>query len=260
MIFINNLSIIFLILIIVISVSAEEDEKALEREQLLSAGQVRNLVDNTLGKIFNKPKPTKVFTSMTVLNKIPVKTYTTARPRKQLTTRKVTTRMVTTRKVTTRKVITRKPNNNVVTVPTRGEATVLETVENDEQFSTLKVALEKAGFTSEELDKISPFTVFAPTNSAFAKIDNDTLATLLEDKESLSTTLLRHVVPGRALRLPAGETVVEAASGDSIIIQRSLDDIYSESIVVRSPAGSAKITKLDITAGDGVIFAIDTVI
>ena len=258
MIFINNLSIIFLILIIVISVisvSAEEDEKALEKEKLLSAGQVRNLVDNTLGKIFNKPKPTKVFTSMTVLNKIPVKTYTTARPRKQLTTR-----MVTTRKVTTRKVITRKPNNNVVTVPTRGEATVLETVENDEQFSTLKVALEKAGFTSEELDKISPFTVFAPTNSAFAKIDNDTLATLLEDKESLSTTLLRHVVPGRALRLPAGETVVEAASGDSIIIQRSLDDIYSESIVVRSPAGSAKITKLDITAGDGVIFAIDTVI
>ena len=258
MIFINNLSIIFLILIIVISVisvSAEEDEKALEREQLLSAGQVRNLVDNTLGKIFNKPKPTKVFTSMTVLNKIPVKTYTTARPRKQLTTR-----MVTTRKVTTRKVITRKPNNNVVTVPTRGEATVLETIENVEQFSTLKVALEKAGFTSEELDKISPFTVFAPTNSAFAKIDNDTLATLLEDKESLSTTLLRHVVPGRALRLPAGETVVEAASGDSIIIQRSLDDIYSESIVVRSPAGSAKITKLDITAGDGVIFAIDTVI
>ena len=258
MIFINNLSIIFLILIIVISVisvSAEDDEKTLEREQLLSAGQVRNLVDNTLGKIFNKPKPTKVFTSMTVLNKIPVKTYTTARPRKQLTTR-----MVTTRKVTTRKVITRKPNNNVVTVPTRGEATVLETVENDEQFSTLKVALEKAGFTSEELDKISPFTVFAPTNSAFAKIDNDTLATLLEDKESLSTTLLRHVVPGRALRLPAGETVVKAASGDSIIIQRSLDDIYSESIVVRSPAGSAKITKLDITAGDGVIFAIDTVI
>merc|ERR1719150_3035085 len=62
---------------------------------------------------------------MTVLNKIPVKTYTTARPRK----------LITTRKVTTRKVTTKRPLNNVVTVPTSGEATVLETIENDEQFS-----------------------------------------------------------------------------------------------------------------------------
>merc|ERR1712083_1113911 len=249
-IFINNLSIIILIVIIVSIVRADEDDKPLEREQLLSAGQVRNLVDNTLGKIFNKPRPTKVFTSMTVLNKIPVKTYTTARPRKQLTTRKITTRRVT----------TKTPHNNVVTVPTTGEATVLEIIESDEQFSTLRVALEKAGFTSEELDNISPLTVFAPTNSAFAKISNDTLITLLEDKESLSTVLLRHVVPGRALRIPAGQTGVEAGSGDSITIQRSLDDIHSESIVVKSPAGSAKITELDITARDGVIFAIDTVI
>merc|ERR1712150_79648 len=153
-----------------------------------------------------------------------------------------------------------RPLNNVVTVPTNGEATVLETIENDEQFSTLRVAMEKDGFSSEELDKISPLTVFAPTNSAFAKISNDTLTTLLEDKDSLSTVLLRHVVPGRALRIPAGETVVEAGSGDSITIQRSLDDIYSESIVVKSPSGSAKITELDITSKDGVIFAIDTVI
>merc|ERR1712083_328118 len=136
MIFINNLSIIILIVIILSIVRADEDDKPLEREQLLSAGQVRTLVDNTLGKIFNKPRPTKVFTSMTVLNKIPVKTYTTARPRKQLTTRRVTTKT---------------PHNNVVTVPTTGEATVLEIIGNDEQFSTLRVALEKAGFTAEEL-------------------------------------------------------------------------------------------------------------
>merc|ERR1712083_1123277 len=237
MIFIDNLSIIILIVIIVSIVRADEDDKSLEKDQLLSAGQVRTLVDNTLGKIFNKPRPTKVFTSMTVLNKIPVKTYTTARPRRKVTTRKVTTRRAT----------TKTPHNNVVTVPTTGEATVLEIIESDEQFSTLR-------------GNISLLTVFAPTNSAFAKISNDTLTTLLEDKESLSTVLLRHVVPGRALRIPAGQTVVEAGSGDSITITRSLDDIYSESIVVRSPAGSAKITELDITARDGVIFAIDTVI
>merc|ERR1711881_659848 len=202
----------------------------MDKKQLLSAGQVRNLVDNTLGKIFNKPKPTKMFTSLTVLNKVPAKKYTTAKPGNQPSPRKITT-------------TTKTPQHNVVTVPTTGDATVLETIENDDQFSTLRVALNEAGFTSEELAKISPLTVFAPTNSAFDKISNETLTTLLDDKESLSTLLLRHVVPNRALRIPAWETVVETGAGDSLTIQRSLDDIYSESVSVKSSTGSAKITK-----------------
>merc|ERR1711892_132149 len=238
---IHHFSILLLIVVMVSDVMGQEDTPP-GKEQLLTVGQVRTLVDNTIGKIFNQKRPTKVFTSMTVLNRMPVRTYTTPKPRKHVTTIR-------------QFVTTRAPENNVVTVATSGEASVLDTLKDDEQFSTLVIALEKAGFNAEEINKISPLTVFAPTNSAFAKIDNATLTSLLEDKKSLSTVLLRHVIPGTALRIPAGQTGVESGTGDSLTIQRSLDDIYSESIVVRSTKGSAKITKLDINAKDGVIFA-----
>jgi uncharacterized surface protein with fasciclin (FAS1) repeats len=251
--FINYFSIILLI-----NDVTGQEEKPLGKGQLISAGQVRNLFEKTVGKIFNKPVPTKVSTSKTVLNKTPAKTYTTTRPRKHVTTQRQHT---TTRQyVTTRQYTTQTPLNGLVTVATTGDVSVLDTLKDDEQFSTLVVALEKAGITAEGLDKISPLTIFAPTNSAFAKIPTATLTALLEDKPSLSSILLRHVLPEAALRIPAGRTDVQTASGDSLSIQRSLDDIYSESIVVNSSQGSAKITKLDITAEDGVIFAIDTVI
>ena len=94
-------------------------------------------------------------------------------------------------------------------LPTTGE--VLAT---DERFSTLLIALSTAFPDGTGL--AAPFTVFAPTNSAFAKVDEDTLLELLEDTEALQQVLLRHVVSGQAVRIPAGDTTIKAVSGDNI--------------------------------------------
>lgn len=65
-------------------------------------------------------------------------------------------------------------------------------------------AVTAANITQETVDSLAPVTIFAPTNAAFAKIDNSTLTTLLADPVALSATLLRHIVPGKAVRIPEG--------------------------------------------------------
>ena len=128
----------------------------------------------------------------------------------------------------------------------------------DQRFSTLLTALETAFPDGTGLE--APFTVFAPTNSAFAKVDEDTLLELLEDTEALQQVLLRHVVAGQAVRIPAGETTIQAVSGDNININRDIDDIFSENVRVSNGNGDAKVVQFDILTSDGVIHAIDTVI
>ena len=82
---------------------------------------------------------------------------------------------------------------------------MVDTLVNDERFSTLVTALTAANISQETIDEIAPVTIFAPTNDAFAKIDADTLTTLLADQVALTNTLLRHVVPGEAVRIPEGK-------------------------------------------------------
>ena len=138
-------------------------------------------------------------------------------------------------------------------LPTTGE--VLAT---DERFSTLLTALGIAFPDSTGLDP--PFTVFAPTNAAFSKLDPEVLAGLLEDIPALTTVLLRHVVAEQAVRIPAGDSTLESVGGDSISIRRDLDDIFSENVQVSTTSGTAKVVQFDIITSDGVIHAIDTVI
>ena len=138
-------------------------------------------------------------------------------------------------------------------LPTTGE--VLST---DQRFSTLLTALETAFPDGTGLE--APFTVFAPTNSAFAKVDEDTLLELLEDTEALQQVLLRHVVAGQAVRIPAGDTTIQAVLGDNININRDIDDIFSENVRVSTDNGDARVVQFDILTSDGVIHAIDTVI
>ena len=103
---------------------------------------------------------------------------------------------------------TRRTYNTVkpVTVSPSGSGTLVTTLVADEQFSSLVAALQAANITEETLADLAPLTLFAPTNEAFAKIDNETLNGLLtsEDKSGLTNILLRHVVPGQAVRLPEG--------------------------------------------------------
>merc|ERR1712088_433938 len=138
-------------------------------------------------------------------------------------------------------------------LPTTGE--VLST---DNRFSTLLAAITVAFPNGTNLEP--PFTVFAPTNSAFAKLPEGSVDKLLEDPESLRDVLLRHIVAGKAVRIPAGSENLDTAGGGSISTSRSLDDIYSESVSVRTGSGTALVKQFDILTSDGVIHAIDTVI
>merc|ERR1712200_246605 len=114
--------------------------------------------------------------------------------------------------------------------------------------------------TADVLNGTSPLTLFAPTNSAFAKVGNETLDGLLKDPDALSGVLQRHLVANKAVRIPDGTTTLETLDGGSLTIQRTIDDIFSEGVTVRSSQATAKIVQLDIQASDGVIHAIDTVL
>merc|ERR1712217_563798 len=101
-----------------------------------------------------------------------------------------------------------------------------------------------------------PFTVFAPTNDAFAKVPKDALNALLADKEAHTAVLLRHVVPGAALtgqEVPGGATDVKTAGGEEITVTR---DNY---IKVKSSAGGAGVVAFDVLATNGVVHLVDTV-
>merc|ERR1711899_666995 len=144
-----------------------------------------------------------------------------------------------------------------------GSLSLDETLAADDRFTTLVAALAAAFDnrpTADVLNGTSPLTLFAPTNSAFAKVGNETLDGLLKDPDALSGVLQRHLVANKAVRIPDGTTTLETLDGGSLTIQRTIDDIFSEGVRVRSSQATAKIVQLDIQASDGVIHAIDTVL
>jgi uncharacterized surface protein with fasciclin (FAS1) repeats len=118
-------------------------------------------------------------------------------------------------------------------------------------FKTLATALEAAGLV-ETLKGKGPFTVFAPTDEAFAKLPAGTLDSLLKDKEKLKKILLYHVVSGNVtakdvVKLKSAKTV----EGSSIKINASGGKVRVD---------NANVIKTDIGASNGVIHVIDTVI
>merc|ERR1711997_930646 len=122
--------------------------------------------------------------------------------------------------------------------------------------SALHLAAVKAAGLVDTLASEGPFTVFAPTNEAFAKVPKDALNGLLADKDALTAVLLRHVVPGAALKaqdVPVGSTDVKTAGGEEITVTR---DNY---IKVKSSAGGAGVVAFDVLATNGVVHLVDTV-
>merc|ERR1719339_421963 len=123
------------------------------------------------------------------------------------------------------------------------------------QLSTLLAAVKAADLV-ETLSGEGPFTVFAPTNEAFAKIPKETLDGLLADKEALTAVLLRHVVPGAALascNVPRGTTSLDTAGGETIEVTK---DHY---IKIKSSAGEAGVVAFDIMATNGVVHIVNSV-
>merc|ERR1712060_1015757 len=124
------------------------------------------------------------------------------------------------------------------------------------QLSTLLAAVKAAGLV-ETLAGEGPFTVFAPTNKAFAKIPKTTLNGLLADKDALTAVLLRHVVPGAALMagdVPEGDTKVKTDGGEEITVSRT------RFLKIQSAAAKAGVAAFDILATNGVVHLINDVI
>ena len=120
-------------------------------------------------------------------------------------------------------------------------------------FNTLAKALEAAGLV-QTLKGPGPFTVFAPTDEAFAKLPAGTLETLLkpENKAKLTRILTSHVVAGKVMAADAAKlTSAKAVSGDSLTIAA-----HGGGVTINK----AKVVKADIAASNGVIHVIDTVI
>ena len=131
---------------------------------------------------------------------------------------------------------------------------VVETAVAAGQFKTLAAALEAAGLTGA-LKGSGPFTVFAPTDEAFAKLPAGTVETLLkpENKEKLKAVLLYHVVSGNV-----------TADQVTKLNGRSVKTLQGSSIKVKTSHGvrvdDANVTQTDIKASNGVIHVSDTVL
>merc|ERR1712119_63797 len=137
-----------------------------------------------------------------------------------------------------------------------------EVVTGDERFSTLLAAVGAAEL-ADTLATGGPFTVFAPTNDAFAKIPKDALDGLLADKEALTKVLLRHVVPGALFSKGITWDIHNTAGGakeDMIATQVFKAGIIKAVSNVEGKKTGARVLDADIMATNGVIHAIDTVI
>jgi len=116
-------------------------------------------------------------------------------------------------------------------------------------FKTLATALSAAGLI-DTLKGKGPFTVFAPTDEAFAKIPKADLDALLKDKARLTAVLTYHVVPGKVMAKDVKAGKVKSVQGSEITVGTTGGVMVD----------NAKVLKTDIGADNGVIHVIDTVI
>jgi uncharacterized surface protein with fasciclin (FAS1) repeats len=130
-------------------------------------------------------------------------------------------------------------------------STIAAIVSKDPQFSTLLAALKVAGLDKTLAGK-GPFTVFAPTNAAFAKIPKATLDALLKDKKRLTSVLTYHVVAGSVMAADVMKmTTAKTVEGTSVKIA-----LMGKNVMI----DKAKVLKTDIKASNGVVHVIDTVL
>ena len=120
------------------------------------------------------------------------------------------------------------------------------------QFNTLAAALKAAGLV-EVLQGEGPFTVFAPTDEAFAALPEGTVEKLLlpENKDKLVKILTYHVVPGKVMSGDLESGKVKTVEGSEVSVEVSKTGVK---------VGKANVVKTDVPASNGVIHVIDTVI
>jgi len=138
------------------------------------------------------------------------------------------------------------------TAPTAKQGTIVQTAKDAGQFNTLCELVTAAGLV-DTLNSAGPFTVFAPTDAAFAKLPPETVAALKKDPKALAAILTYHVAPGKK---DAAEVVkmkeIMTVEGQPIMIT-----IVDGKVMLNK---SATVVKTDVGASNGVIHVIDTVI
>ncbi|MER3444439.1 MAG: hypothetical protein C4333_10105 [Meiothermus sp.] len=135
---------------------------------------------------------------------------------------------------------------------TTANQTIAQIVASNPNFSTLLAAVQAAGLT-ETLSGPGPFTVFAPTNAAFAKIPKADLDALLKDKAALTKVLTYHVVAGKV----GSADVVKLKEAKTVQGQNVTIAVSNGTVILN---GNSKVTAVDIQASNGVIHVIDTVL
>ncbi len=138
------------------------------------------------------------------------------------------------------------------TAPATKLVTIVQTAKDAGSFNTLCELVTLAGL-ADTLNSTGPFTVFAPTDAAFAKLSPETVAKLKKDPKALAAILTYHVVPGKK---DAAEVVkmkdVMTVEGQPIMIT-----IVEGKVMLNK---SATVAKTDVNASNGVIHVIDTVL
>ncbi len=145
------------------------------------------------------------------------------------------------------------------------QKTIVDVAVGNDNFSTLVTALKSAELVSA-LQGDGPFTVFAPTNDAFAKIDSKVLTSLLQpkNKKALTNILTYHVIPSKlmandvvaALKKNKGKVEVKALNGQTLTVISKGGKIW-----LKDQKGNySEIVTTDVKASNGVIHVINTVV
>lgn len=141
----------------------------------------------------------------------------------------------------------RIPLNQVV----KGSLDILDTAQQNGNFNTLIAAIQAAGL-EETLRSEGPFTVFAPTDAAFAKLGDDTIRSLLQNQQLLTQILTFHVAPGYVNSTEAVRvTKLKTVNGKELAVTVRGNKAY---------VNNSEIVILDVPASNGVIHVIDTVL
>ncbi len=128
--------------------------------------------------------------------------------------------------------------------------TIVEVAASNGSFNTLVAAVKAAGL-ADTLSGTGPFTVFAPTDAAFAKLPAGTVDALLKDVPKLKAILTYHVVAGKVMAKDVKTGMVKTVNGQSINVVAGASGVT---------VNDAKVTAVDVAASNGVIHVIDTVL
>jgi uncharacterized surface protein with fasciclin (FAS1) repeats len=129
-------------------------------------------------------------------------------------------------------------------------ADLLETASSSGSFKTFLAAVKAAGI-ADTLKNSGPYTVFAPTDSAFEKLPPGTFNSLMKDKTKLTEVLEHHVIPGKV-------TIADVKPGKVKTIQGDLLTLTSDNGKVT--VDNANVIQSDVIADNGIIHEIDTVV